>query len=165
MASDGPRCVEALVAGDAGARLHAAAAADSARRPSSCCANWPADALLAQDHEIGGILHALDGRFVRPAPGRRPAAHAGHPAHRPQPARLRPVPHPQRLRGARTARARPSGCCSATLADGNAFPRSVAMVLWGTDNLKSEGGPIAQALALIGAARASTATAAWPAPS
>ncbi|MDZ4790511.1 MAG: magnesium chelatase subunit H, partial [Hyphomicrobiales bacterium] len=27
------------------------------------------DKLLAQDHEIGGILHALDGRFVRPAPG------------------------------------------------------------------------------------------------
>jgi magnesium chelatase subunit H len=25
------------------------------------------------------------------------------------------------------------------------------MVLWGTDNLKTEGGPIAQALALIGA--------------
>jgi magnesium chelatase subunit H len=28
----------------------------------------------------------------------------------------------------------------------------VALVLWGTDNLKSEGGPIAQALALLGAA-------------
>jgi cobalamin biosynthesis Mg chelatase CobN len=40
----------------------------------------------------------------------------------------------------------------------------MALVLWGTDNLKTEGGPIAQALALIGAARASTATAAWPAP-
>ena len=36
-------------------------------------------------------------------------------------------------------------------ADGNAFPESIAMVLWGTDNLKSEGGPIGQMLALIGA--------------
>jgi magnesium chelatase subunit H len=36
--------------------------------------------------------------------------------------------------------------------DGNAFPETVAMVLWGTDNLKTEGAPIAQALALIGAA-------------
>jgi magnesium chelatase subunit H len=35
--------------------------------------------------------------------------------------------------------------------EGNPFPESVALVLWGTDNLKSEGGPIAQALALIGA--------------
>ena len=30
-------------------------------------------------------------------------------------------------------------------------PRSIALVLWGTDNLKTEGGPIAQALALMGA--------------
>jgi magnesium chelatase subunit H len=35
--------------------------------------------------------------------------------------------------------------------DGHAFPESIAMVLWGTDNLKSEGGPIAQVLALMGA--------------
>ena len=32
-----------------------------------------------------------------------------------------------------------------------AVPESVAIVLWGTDNLKSEGGPIGQALALLGA--------------
>jgi magnesium chelatase subunit H len=32
-----------------------------------------------------------------------------------------------------------------------ALPESMAIVLWGTDNLKSEGGPIAQALALMGA--------------
>jgi cobalamin biosynthesis Mg chelatase CobN len=31
-------------------------------------------------------------------------------------------------------------------------PETVAMVLWGTDNLKTEGGTIAQALALMGAA-------------
>ena len=37
------------------------------------------------------------------------------------------------------------------LADGQRFPESIAVVLWGTDNLKTEGGPIAQALALIGA--------------
>jgi magnesium chelatase subunit H len=36
-------------------------------------------------------------------------------------------------------------------ADGHALPESLALVLWGTDNLKSEGGPIAQALALMGA--------------
>ena len=37
------------------------------------------------------------------------------------------------------------------MADGHPFPESIAVVLWGTDNLKTEGGPIAQALALIGA--------------
>jgi magnesium chelatase subunit H len=31
------------------------------------------------------------------------------------------------------------------------LPETVALVLWGTDNLKTEGGPIAQALALMGA--------------
>jgi magnesium chelatase subunit H len=35
--------------------------------------------------------------------------------------------------------------------DGNALPASIAMVLWGSDNLKSEGAPIGQALALMGA--------------
>jgi len=31
------------------------------------------------------------------------------------------------------------------------LPRTVALVLWGSDNIKSDGGPIAQALALMGA--------------
>ena len=38
------------------------------------------------------------------------------------------------------------------LSDGIPFPETIAMVLWGTDNLKTEGAPIAQALALMGAA-------------
>ena len=29
--------------------------------------------------------------------------------------------------------------------DGNAYPETIAMVLWGTDNLKTEGAPIGQA--------------------
>ena len=36
-------------------------------------------------------------------------------------------------------------------ADGAAAPESVAMVLWGTDNLKTEGAQIAQVMALMGA--------------
>jgi magnesium chelatase subunit H len=38
------------------------------------------------------------------------------------------------------------------VADGNPFPETIALVLWGTDNLKTEGAPIAQALSLMGAA-------------
>ena len=37
------------------------------------------------------------------------------------------------------------------LDEGNSLPRSIALVLWGADNLKTEGGPIAQAMALMGA--------------
>jgi magnesium chelatase subunit H len=37
------------------------------------------------------------------------------------------------------------------LAEAGALPESVALVLWGSDNLKSEGAPIAQAMTLLGA--------------
>ena len=47
----------------------------------------------------------------------------------------------------------PGGAAARALSsDDNPFPETVAMVLWGTDNLKTEGAPIAQTLALIGAA-------------
>ena len=36
--------------------------------------------------------------------------------------------------------------------EGKGVPETVALVLWGTDNLKTEGGPIAQALWLMGTA-------------
>ncbi len=57
------------------------------------------DRMLQQDHEIPSILHALDGKFVRPAPGgdllRTPAILPTGP----QSPRLRSVPHSQRLCG------------------------------------------------------------------
>ena len=49
-----------------------------------------------------------------PGAGRRPAAHAGRPADGPQPARLRSLPHPQRLRGAGRRAPGASGCSPAT---------------------------------------------------
>jgi magnesium chelatase subunit H len=107
-------------------------------------------ALLAEDHELAGILHALDGRFVRPAPGgdvlRTPAVlPTGRNVHGFDPFRI-----PSKfamLDGAAQA----GKLLARHMQDGLPFPESVAMVLWGTDNLKTEGGPIAQALALIGA--------------
>jgi magnesium chelatase subunit H len=36
------------------------------------------------------------------------------------------------------------------MADGHMLPESIALVLWGSDNLKNEGAPIGQALALMG---------------
>ncbi|WP_439607987.1 magnesium chelatase subunit H [Hydrogenophaga sp.] len=108
------------------------------------------DALLAEDHEIDGILRALDGRFLRPAPGgdllRTPAIlPTGRNVHGFDPFR---IPSAYAVKdGARQA----ERLIERHMADGHAFPSSIAMVLWGTDNLKSEGGPIAQALALMGA--------------
>jgi magnesium chelatase subunit H len=108
------------------------------------------DALLATDAEIPGILHALDGRFVRPAPGgdllrTMDVLPTGRNLHGFDPFKLPSAFAVQD--GARQA----ARLLERHAADGNGFPESIAMVLWGTDNLKTEGGPIAQALALMGA--------------
>jgi magnesium chelatase subunit H len=110
-----------------------------------------ANRLLSEDSEIDGILRALDGRFVRPAPGgdllRTPQVlPTGRNVHGFDPFR---IPSAYAVRdGARLAQLLLDRHC----VDGNPLPESVALVLWGTDNLKTEGSPIAQALALLGAA-------------
>ena len=108
------------------------------------------DRLLAEDHELPAILQALDGRFVRPVPGgdllRQPAIlPTGRNVHGFDPFRL-----PSAFAVADGAK-QAQRLIERHMADGNKLPETVAMVLWGTDNLKSEGGPIAQVLALIGA--------------
>ncbi|MBK1661440.1 magnesium chelatase subunit H [Paracraurococcus ruber] len=109
------------------------------------------DGLLAEDHEIPGILRALDGRFIRPAPGgdllrSLDVLPTGRNLHGFDPFKLPSAFAVQD--GARQAQR----LLDRHQADGNGLPETVAMVLWGTDNLKTEGGPIAQVLALMGAA-------------
>jgi magnesium chelatase subunit H len=106
--------------------------------------------LLSEDHETPALLRALEGRFVRPAPGgdllRTPEIlPTGRNLHGFDPFRLPSVFAVKE--GARHAQL----LLDRYLRDGNPLPESIALVLWGTDNLKTEGGPIAQALALIGA--------------
>jgi len=108
------------------------------------------DALLARDHEIPAILHALDGGYLRPAPGgdilrTTDVLPTGRNLHGFDPFR---VPSAFAVRdGARQA----DRLLARYAADAAAIPETVAMVLWGTDNLKTEGVPIAQVLWLIGA--------------
>ena len=94
---------------------------------------------LAQDHELPALIHALDGRFVRPAPGgdvlRTPDVlptgrnlHGFDPFHIPSVFAVRD--------GARQA----ARLLERHMSDGGALPETIAMVLWGTDNLKTEGG-------------------------
>lgn len=106
--------------------------------------------LLSEDYELAGLLHALDGRYVRPAPGgdllRTPAMlPTGRNVHGFDPFRI-----PSAFAVADGAR-QAARLLERHLAEANTLPQSVAIVLWGTDNLKSEGGPIGQALALMGA--------------
>jgi magnesium chelatase subunit H len=104
------------------------------------------EALLAQDTEIPAILRALSGRFITPVAGgdliRSPQIlPTGRNIHAFDPFRM---PTEFALRdGAAQAQV--------LLNTHPRLPRSVAMVLWGSDNIKTDGGPIAQALALMGA--------------
>jgi magnesium chelatase subunit H len=106
--------------------------------------------LLAEDHELPALMHALGGGFVRPAPGgdllRNPAVlPTGRNLHG-----FDPFAIPSAfaiLDGAQQA----ARLLARHVAEGNKLPESVALVLWGADNLKSGGGPIGQALALLGA--------------
>jgi magnesium chelatase subunit H len=143
--------IEMLVAGQTPEQCMAACPTDSGPPTLTLLRELAAtDALMAQDHEIAGILRALDGRFLRPAPGgdllRTPAIlPTGRNLHGFDPFR---IPSAFAVKdGARQAQR----LLDKHMADGHGFPESIAMVLWGTDNLKSEGGPIAQALALMGA--------------
>ena len=109
-----------------------------------------ASAKLAVDTEVQALLHALDGGFIRPAPGgdllRTPAVlPTGRNMHGFDPFR---IPSSFAVKdGAQQAQR----LLDRYTEDGHPLPESIAMVLWGSDNLKSEGAPIAQALALMGA--------------
>jgi len=108
------------------------------------------DALMAKDHEIPAILHALDGGYIRPAPGgdllrSTDVLPSGRNLHGFDPFR---IPSAFALRdGALQA----DKLLARYAADSGGLPETMAMVLWGTDNLKTEGGPIGQALWLMGA--------------
>ena len=129
---------------------------DTAERAAMLAAMGPGhdlaaiDALLAEDHELGAIIRALDARYVPPVAGgdvlRNPQiAPTGRNVHGFDPFRL-----PSTFAVAE-GRAQAAGLIARHLADGGRYPESVGLVLWGTDNLKSEGAQLAQALALLGA--------------
>lgn len=106
--------------------------------------------LLSKDHELAAIVHALDARFVRPSPSgdllRSPdILPTGRNIHGFDPFRI-----PSAF-ASREGHRQAGKLLARYMEDGSALPETIAMVLWGTDNLKTEGGPIAQALALMGA--------------
>ncbi len=103
-------------------------------------------AALEADSEIPALLRAVSGRFTAPVPGgdliRNPdIVPTGRNIHAFDPFRM-PTEHACR-EGARQA--------ERLLEKHSGVPRAVALVLWGSDNIKTDGGPIGQALALIGA--------------
>ena len=105
---------------------------------------------LAEEFELPALIDALDAKFIPPVSGgdliRNPESlPTGRNIHGFDPFRL---PSAFALiEGERQAKQ----LVERHVIDSGAFPTSVALVLWGTDNLKSEGVAIGQALALIGA--------------
>ena len=105
------------------------------------------DQLLQEDHELPALMRALSARYIAPVAGgdliRSPdVLPTGRNIHAFDPFRMP------------TAFAMQDGAKQAQrlLDAAGDLPRSVAIVLWGSDNIKSDGGPIAQAMALMGAA-------------
>ncbi|TPW30423.1 magnesium chelatase subunit H [Pararhizobium mangrovi] len=105
---------------------------------------------LGVDHEIAGLMHALEGGFTPPVKGgdvmRAPeTVPAGRNIHG-----FDPFAIPSAF-AVGEGRAQAERLIARHCAAGESLPETVAMVLWGTDNLKNEGGPLAQAMALMGA--------------
>jgi len=104
-----------------------------------------ADKLLQEETELRALMRAMSAEFIAPVPGgdliRNPdILPTGRNIHAFDPFRMP------------TAFAMQDGAAQAqTLIETHkSIPRTVALVLWGSDNIKSDGGPIAQALALMG---------------
>jgi len=105
---------------------------------------------IVSEQELEGLLRALDGRYISPSPGndvvRNPAVvPTGRNIHGLDPFRM-----PSAF--AQTAGKKlVDDMLERAKKEQSALPESIAMVLWGTDNLKSDGEGVAQALALLGA--------------
>ncbi len=129
-----------------GKPLSGAARADMIRlMPEGEAADQAAE-LLKEDHELPALMRALSGHYIEPVPGgdliRAPQiVPTGRNIHAFDPFRMP------------TAFAMSEGAKQADLLleTHASLPRTVALVLWGSDNIKSDGGPIGQALALMGA--------------
>ncbi|HEX8087814.1 MAG TPA: cobaltochelatase subunit CobN [Blastocatellia bacterium] len=104
---------------------------------------------LKTDSELDGLMQALRGRYVEPGPGadiiQNPDilptgrnTHAINPYSVPSPAAMR--------------RAGPvsKALLDRHVAESGHYPETIVMVLWGIDNIKTEGEAVAQALWLLG---------------
>jgi len=101
---------------------------------------------LTKSVELDALMRAMNGEFIKPVAGgdviRAPnILPTGRNIHAFDPFRMP------------TAYAMEDGALQAAelLKTHDTLPKTVALVLWGSDNIKSNGGPIAQALVLMGA--------------
>jgi magnesium chelatase subunit H len=149
MGLDHPELLEKLVDGASTEALAKLAPGLTAAQRETLAELVRCNALLQEDHEMRGLLRALDARYTLPAPGGDLLRNAavlptGRNLHGLDPFKL-----PTSF-AVRDGQRQAEKLIARFAADGGGYPESVAMVLWGTDNLKTEGSPMAQALALMG---------------
>ena len=104
---------------------------------------------LEQNHEVDALINALKGGYVEPGPGADIIQNpfilpTGRNTHAINPYS---VPSPTAMR-----RAEPiaNALLARNLTEAGRYPETIAMVLWGIDNIKTEGEAVAQALWLMG---------------
>jgi len=107
-------------------------------------------AMLDASDELGSLIHALDGTYVQPAPGGDVVVNpevlpTGRNIHG-----FDPFIMPSRY-ACKQGEEQAERLIERHCASGERFPESIAMVLWGTDNMKTEGVQIAQVMTLMGA--------------
>ncbi|AOS84542.1 magnesium chelatase subunit H [Chlorobaculum limnaeum] len=107
-------------------------------------------AAMLENREIEAVTQALAGAYIPPSPGndlvRNPAiVPTGRNIHSLDPYSI-PTPFATRA-GERSA----EELLAQYRRETGELPESIALILWGTDNLKSDGEGVAQALALLGA--------------
>jgi magnesium chelatase subunit H len=104
---------------------------------------------VVADNEVGGLLDALDGKYIIPGPGGDPIRNpdvlpTGKNMHGLDP---QSIPTSAAVDVAEVVVSR---LVERMKQDSGAYPKSVAFTLWGTDNIKTYGESLAQVLMLVG---------------
>eukprot|EP00601_Ochromonadales_sp_CCMP2298_P004682 CAMPEP_0173190968 /NCGR_PEP_ID=MMETSP1141-20130122/12633_1 /TAXON_ID=483371 /ORGANISM="non described non described, Strain CCMP2298" /LENGTH=1368 /DNA_ID=CAMNT_0014115123 /DNA_START=129 /DNA_END=4235 /DNA_ORIENTATION=+ len=104
---------------------------------------------VVADNEVGGMLNALDGKYIIPGPGGDPIRNpdvlpTGKNMHGLDP---QSIPTTAAVEVAKTVADR---LLERMREDTGTYPQTVAFTLWGTDNIKTYGESLAQVLMLIG---------------
>eukprot|EP00850_Spirogloea_muscicola_P020228 SM000210S06742 [mRNA] locus=s210:163176:170627:+ [translate_table: standard] len=105
---------------------------------------------IVADNELGGLMQALEGGYVEPGPGGDPIRNpkvlpTGKNIHALDP---QAIPTSAALQSAKVVVDRLID--RQKVENGGKFPETIALVLWGTDNIKTYGESLAQVLWIIG---------------
>ncbi|MGB8702213.1 MAG: magnesium chelatase subunit H [Thermosynechococcaceae cyanobacterium] len=106
---------------------------------------------IVADNELGALLQALEGEYVLPGPGGDPIRNpdvlpTGKNIHALDP---QSIPTTAAIQSAKVVVDRL--LARQQLDNGGAWPETIAMVLWGTDNIKTYGESLAQVMWMVGA--------------